>query len=457
MIRIFGAMTAAMLTCMSGSVAAIGRAHERIDDASASLDVAALLAAAQGAPPLICSLAANSLRGWGWGGRDAPATPLSAVVTPVRSRDVESRALPVADIERLVAALDSADPCVRELSVRILGGQEKNQTVVTALLTRLSSSDATIREVAAFGLGLMQPPSAVDPLLGALRDVASGVRANAAWALGRHENGRALAALVGLFNDASDTVREAAVVAAGRIDSNSTVGALLRVLQNDSSPNVRRVAAWALGQHGAREANDAMARQLDKEPDASVREMIVWALGNTRARGSASVIANAMKHDSNDAVRETATWALAEIGERSAVTALADVLSTDASARVRGTAAWAVGQLRDSGHEAPSALVRVLKDESDDVRLKAAWALGQIGDPASMGGIRDALRAERSPQVRKALIRALVRTGGRSEEALTELLNSSDATVREAAVRGLAGAHSFDPWPWPWPRPRPFP
>src|SRR5258708_35189080 len=265
MIRIFGAMTAAMLTCMSGSVAAIGRAHERVGDARASLDVAALLAAAQGEAPLICSLAANSLRGWRWGGREAPATPLSAVVTPVRSRDVESRALPVADIERLVAALDSADPCVRELSVRILGGQERNQTVVTALLTRLSSSDATIREVAAFGLGLMQPPSAVDPLIGALRDVAAGVRADAAGALGRHENGRALAALVGLFNDASDTVREAAVVAAGRIDSNSTVGALLRVLQNDSSPNVRRVAAWALGQHGARGAKDAMARQLDKE------------------------------------------------------------------------------------------------------------------------------------------------------------------------------------------------
>jgi hypothetical protein len=29
--------------------------------------------------------------------------------------------------------------------------------------------------------------------------------------------------------------------------------------------------------------------------------------------------------------------------------------------------------------------------------------------------------------------------------------------VREAAVRGLAGAESFGPWPWPEPRPRPFP
>jgi hypothetical protein len=50
-----------------------------------------------------------------------------------------------------------------------------------------------------------------------------------------------------------------------------------------------------------------------------------------------------------------------------------------------------------------------------------------------------------------------MKSGGGSEAALTQLLNSSDPQVREAAVRGLAGRNSFDPWPWPWPRPRPFP
>jgi hypothetical protein len=54
-------------------------------------------------------------------------------------------------------------------------------------------------------------------------------------------------------------------------------------------------------------------------------------------------------------------------------------------------------------------------------------------------------------------MRARIKSGGRSEETLTELLNSSDPAVREAAVRGLAGNNAFNPWPWPWPRPRPFP
>jgi HEAT repeat protein len=99
----------------------------------------------------------------------------------------------------------------------------------------------------------------------------------------------------------------------------------------------------------------------------------------------------------------------------------------------------------------------VLRDDSEDVRLKAAWALGQIGDASALSAIRDAMKAERSNQVRRALVRAMIKSGGRSEQALTELLSSSDPQTREAAVRGLAGRNSMNPWPWPWPRPRPFP
>jgi HEAT repeat protein len=125
---------------------------------------------------------------------------------------------------------------------------------------------------------------------------------------------------------------------------------------------------------------------------------------------------------------------------------------------VRGTAAWAIGQLRgDGGGSAPAGLLHVLKDDSDDARLKAAWALGQIGDTGALSAIQVALRVEKSDQVRRALIRALIKSGGRSEQTLTELLGSRDPQVREAAVRGLAGSNAFNPWPWPWPRPRPFP
>jgi HEAT repeat protein len=126
---------------------------------------------------------------------------------------------------------------------------------------------------------------------------------------------------------------------------------------------------------------------------------------------------------------------------------------------VRGTAAWALGQMSDDDTRgtAPAALTRLLKDDSEDVRRKAAWALGNVGDVSAVPAIRDAMRVEQSSEVRRALVRALTRSGGRSEAVFTELLSSTDPKVREAAVRGLAGQNAFNPWPWPWPRPRPFP
>jgi len=108
-------------------------------------------------------------------------------------------------------------------------------------------------------------------------------------------------------------------------------------------------------------------------------------------------------------------------------------------------------------HAAPSGLLRALEDENDDVRLKASWALSEIRDVASVPALKTALAKETHADARRAQVRAIVASGGRNEAVLTDLLSSKDAQVREAAVRGLAGRSSMNPWPWPWPRPRPFP
>jgi len=185
--------------------------------------------------------------------------------------------------------------------------------------------------------------------------------------------------------------------------------------------------------------------------------MVAWAIGESGVRGASAALVAALRRDSDDRVRETAAWALGEGEDRSAIDALGTAAADDKSTRVRGTAAWAIGQLHANGTGAPAGLVKSLSDESSDTRLKAAWALGQIGDAGTVDAIRDALKAEQNSQVQRALVRAVIKAGGRSEETLTRLLSSSEASVREAAVRGLAGNNSFNPWPWPWPRPRPFP
>jgi HEAT repeat protein len=188
-----------------------------------------------------------------------------------------------------------------------------------------------------------------------------------------------------------------------------------------------------------------------------VREMSAWALGTIERDVDVAVLATVLARDTDDRVRETLVWALGNIGDRASVDALGRVAESDKSSRVRGTAAWALGTMRGRDRRAPAGLVRLLRDEEEQTRLKAAWALGNIGDSTALGPIRDALKAEQEQQVRRALIRALLHSGGRSEGAMEELLKSDDPTVREAAVRGLVGRNAFDPWPWPWPRPRPFP
>jgi HEAT repeat protein len=154
-------------------------------------------------------------------------------------------------------------------------------------------------------------------------------------------------------------------------------------------------------------------------------------------------------------VRETAAWALGNAEVRAAAEALGAAVAGDRSARVRGTAAWALGQIEVP--TAPPGLLRALRDADDAVRLKAAWSLGQIGDSAAQPALREALGRETGTRARRAIVRALMKSGATSESAMAELLSSRDPQVREAAVRGLAGREAFDPWPWPSPRPRPYP
>ncbi|HEY4733366.1 MAG TPA: HEAT repeat domain-containing protein [Gemmatimonadaceae bacterium] len=421
------------------------------------IDVTALLTAAKGAPAMVCALAANAIGNSGWGGwNDAPSTPLSAAKATMNDGDFESNPMPASDLQQLYTGLASEDRCVRELSVRLIGTQ-KAEVVGPELVSRLGSGDTALRAVAALGLGLVEAQSAIDPLIRTLRDGSVDVRANSAWALGRIENGRSLAPLVALFGDAAEKVRLAAVSSVGQMDdSTSSIPALVRVLRQDASPAVRRVAAWALGNLEAREGVTALIDALARDSDSRVREMSAWALGNIEDGRGVAALGAAIRGDAEERVRETAVWGLGNIGDRSAMDILA-AATADRNPNVRGTAAWAIGNMDDEGAHAPPGLLKLLHDEDTDTRLKAAWALGQLEDASALPAIRDALKVEKNDRVRRALIRALMKSGESSQETLTQLLSSSDPQIREAAVRGIAGAHSFDPWPWPWPRPRPFP
>jgi HEAT repeat protein len=192
------------------------------------------------------------------------------------------------------------------------------------------------------------------------------------------------------------------------------------------------VAAWALGNLEARDGVTALIDALGRDSDARVREMSAWALGNIEDRRAVPALGTALRGDSEDRVRETAVWSLGNIEDRSAMDILA-AATGDRNPNVRGTAAWAIGNMDQEGTRAPAGLLRLLSDENTDVRLKAAWALGELEDSNAISPIRDALKVEKNDHVRKALIRALMKSGESSQETLTQLLSSSDPAIREAA------------------------
>src|SRR4026207_1369436 len=82
MYRVAGVIVAVVLMSTdNGPIKVAGRlaSVQNVNtDERTEIDVSALLTAARGAPPIICSLASQSLRNFGWGDwNDAPSTPLS--------------------------------------------------------------------------------------------------------------------------------------------------------------------------------------------------------------------------------------------------------------------------------------------------------------------------------------------------------------------------------------------
>ena len=458
----------ASMACSQEIKAASANTREgvpRTVSAAPAVELTALLNAARGAPAPLCALAARAVGSLDWWGQpsDAPRTPLGAVSLATHtdgSMDDAPRTRWTASEQTLLLDnMNTPDLCVRELAVRLLtirGARDAASTIASQLITKTEAQDSSVREVSAFGLGMLAHPSATPALVRLLRDRATGVRANAAWALGRVEDGRALSGLLAVVDDENADVRRAAIQSLGQIDSSRVLPTVIRALQQDTSASVRRVAAWALAQlGGGSTAVTTLGSVLARDSNAAVREMCAWALGELEAQEAIAQLSDAAVRDRAPSVRETAVWALGAIEANASATTLGAVLVNDTSIAVRRTAAWALGQL--DLRTAPRGLVTALNDSDERLRLNASWALSEIHDPLTVPALKAALAKETHKQARRAQLRGILAAGGRTEPMMADLLQSSDPSVREAAIRGVAGGHMVDPWPWPWPRPRPFP
>lgn len=248
--------------------------------------------------------------------------------------------------------------------------------------------------------------------------------------------------------------------AAGSVANDSTdderAAVLARALRTDSDPSVRRTAAWGLAQYADEAvAADALVAALASDSDESVKEMAAWALaGANHGPAVVQALRKAVQQDANPKLQSTAVWALGSIGDESSVDVLV-IAMTSPDAKVRAMAAWGIGN--SNPRKAPATLVKGLSDPDENVRRNTAWALFNIQDPSTLPALEAAFAKETNPAMQADLIRAIGATGESSVDALSRLVSSPDARIRNAAVTALAGGGGGGPWPMPKPRPRPTP
>lgn len=235
-------------------------------------------------------------------------------------------------------------------------------------------------------------------------------------------------------------VRRGAAFALGKMGSATAVPALQRALK-DEDPTVAEAAACALGDIGA-PAQDAalvLAELLgDRNRDPRVRRSAALALAGIRAN-SATVARALVKalDDSSPAVRQNAAWALGKLGfddVKPAVEALAERLTgPDSDPVVRRDSAGALADI-DAG------VRRKRASEGTDPSaqtLANLLALSRSGKPA----LALSLKGETDPQVRKAVLSALVNLVGPDDtaaaDAIRPLLRDRDADTSRAAAFAL--------------------
>lgn len=226
-------------------------------------------------------------------------------------------------------------------TISVINGTEQNDET-DYLIENLSSDDPLIRKDAAFSLGDIGDPKAVDPLIGALKDDDADVRSEAANALRKIKDPKAVEPLIQTLKDADPYVRYEAVAALGEINDTKAVDPLIEALK-DEDPAIRDKAVAALGEIGDERCVDPLILTLE-DNDSDVRESAIWYLGYMKASIAVDPIIQSL-NDTEAIVREQAAETLGELGDTSAVEPLKKVLNEDEDSDVQEAARNALNEL----------------------------------------------------------------------------------------------------------------
>ncbi|HEX3185107.1 MAG TPA: HEAT repeat domain-containing protein [Pyrinomonadaceae bacterium] len=394
-------------------------------------------------------------------------------------RGVSQRAAPEAISALLASVVENhQNPSLLNSALQVLASSDVD--TLSPLLNLLSGPDADLRMQAALALGEQRDVRAVPALLRALQDDNTNVRYHAIEALGKLKavdavdplveiaqsrdfflafpaldalakigDARIAPKIVSLLED--DLLLEPAVNLLGQLGDETAVTPLTTLLNNPATPTdliagalvhlsdrfeeqygegayIADLTSREISPTGVQNLLDAL-----ESPDKENLRSIALVLGWLKRAGVDRALTRLMgRADLRDDIIE----ALVRHGSTTVDLLIAQLSAEDLE--VRRSAVVALGRIGDAS--ATTAIVKTLDDES--LAIDAANALGQIGDPQAADGLLNLIGSS-DASIRQAAVGALNSLALPSIAArVNPLLHDPDPNVRESAVT-IAGYFGY--------------
>jgi HEAT repeat protein len=246
--------------------------------------------------------------------------------------------------------------------------------VIIGLEQRLKDEEASIRQKAAFGLGLLRAQEAVASIASLLSDPSQPVRREAVAALERLGGDQAGQALMSALRDPSRDIQAQAVEALGKVGYQPAAQELLNLYQAQEGKAMGDKALASLSQMGAREARGVFLQQMTSS-NSNRRRWAVEGLGRYADEGLKRGLTKDFLREPDPSVQLAYCFALALVGRPEFIDRIALSLSKPP------LRPQSIGYLVELGSPFLTELVTYLTDPVPAVRKDMAFVLMEIGDP----------------------------------------------------------------------------
>lgn len=314
---------------------------------------------------------------------------------------------------------------VRKTAVYWLGHAGGEHAFLSDLV-RNEREDRDVRQSAAHALGMSRDDAALaalQSLYAAVTD--SEVRAAVVHAAAHNENAASASAfLLGVARaDRDRDVRAQAIHVLGKFDTEQVVDELMKIYAGDRDEGARQAVLHALSKMSNPRARARLLEIARAGDDIESRVQAIHWLGQRRGEGTLDELISIYNADRNGAIRQKVLHSLSRMDDPRALDKLFEVARSGENSELRQQAIHWLGQ---KAGERSLAALRDMANSSDadsDVQLQVVHAIGQRPAAESVPLLIQLARTHRNPEVRRAAIQRLSRTGDpRAVEFLREVL-----------------------------------